>query len=286
MTKIIDGKAIAAAVKQRVAEETALLSAEGREITLAVILVGSDPASCVYVRNKERACAETGIRSEKYLLPETASQEELEALIKRLNADDGVDGILCQLPLPRGLDPTRIVGLIAPEKDVDCFNPVNTGLLLGGRASLLPCTPSGVMEMLKSSGIAVAGKRAVVIGRSDIVGKPMALLLLAADATVTVCHSKTVGLAELCREADIIVSAVGKIGTVTADMVSEGAVVIDVGMNRSSEGRLCGDVDFASVAPKCSAISPVPGGVGPMTIAMLMNNTLTAARLRRGIKER
>ncbi len=280
MGNIIDGKAIAATVKAKVAEEVSLLNDRGVTVTLAVIIVGNDPASEVYVRNKEKACKEVGIVSKKYALPADTSQNELEALITELNGDRGVDGILCQLPLPKGLDASRVINLISPEKDVDCFNPVNVGRLVAGNGVLLPCTPSGVMEMLKASGVELCGKRAVVIGRSDIVGKPMALMLLKANATVTVCHSKTADLTEIVKEADIVVSAVGKINTVTGDMLKKDAVVIDVGMNRNAEGKLCGDVDFASAEPQCSAISPVPGGVGPMTIAMLMKNTLTAAKAK------
>ena len=271
----IDGKALAAKVKAQVAEEAKPLR---RQPGLAVILVGNDPASRVYVNGKERDCAECGFRSFEHALPEETTQAELLALIGQLNRDPDVDGILCQLPLPAHLNEEAVLNAIAPDKDVDCFHPYNVGRLTAGDPVFLPCTPAGVMEMLGEYGISPAGKRCVVLGRSNIVGKPMATLLLQQDGTVTICHSKTPDLAAITREADILVSAVGRVGLVTPDMVKEGAVVIDVAMNRNSEGRLCGDVDFAAVEPKASYITPVPGGVGPMTRAMLMRNILTAAR--------
>ena len=271
----IDGKALAAKVKAQVREEAALLP---RKIGLAVILVGENPASKVYVAGKEKDCAECGIQSFPHKLPAKTTQEELLGLIGVLNADPAVDGILVQLPLPDGLDEGEVINAIAPHKDVDCFHPVNVGKMSIGRPAFLPCTPAGCMEMLKEYGIYVSGKRCVVLGRSNIVGKPMAMLLTAADGTVTVCHSRTKDLAAITREADILVSAIGKTGAVTADMVKEGAVVIDVAMNRDENGKLCGDVDFAAVEAKASYITPVPGGVGPMTRAMLMRNLLTAAK--------
>ena len=283
MPKIIDGKAISALVKQSAADEVAELKKQGIEVTLAVIIVGEDPASRVYVNNKKKACELIGITSREYALPATTTMEELLALIDELNNDKAVNGILCQMPLPKGLNGKTVTDAIDPAKDVDAFHPVNVGRIMIGDYDFLPCTPAGVMEMLKNIGAEIRGKRAVVIGRSDIVGKPMAMLLLHADATVTVCHSRTQNLAEICREADILVAAVGRAGFVTADMVKDGAIVIDVGMNRNSEGKLCGDVDFDAVAPKCEAITPVPGGVGPMTIAMLMKNTVTAAKRQNGI---
>ncbi len=276
--KLIDGKLISAQIRAELAEKTEKLKAE-RGITpgLTVIIVGDDPASAIYVRNKARACEELGFASEVIRLPAETRQQELEAVIDRLNADDKVHGILIQLPLPRGLDAKPLLLRIAPEKDVDAFHPYNVGRISTGDYGFLPCTPAGIMELIARSGIEVEGKRCVVIGRSNIVGKPMAMLLLNAGGTVTVCHSKTKDLAEVTRSAEILVSAVGKADFVTADMVSDGAVVIDVGMNRNAEGKLCGDVAFDEVAPKCSYITPVPGGVGPMTITMLMRNTLYAA---------
>ena len=271
----IDGKALAAKVKAQVAEEAKPLR---RQPGLAVILVGDDPASRVYVNGKERDCAECGFRSFEHALPEETTQAELLALIGQLNRDPDVDGILCQLPLPAHLNEEAVLNAIAPDKDVDCFHPYNVGRLTAGDPVFLPCTPAGVMEMLGEYGISPAGKRCVVLGRSNIVGKPMATLLLQQDGTVTICHSKTPDLADITREADILVSAVGRMGLITADMVKEGAVVIDVAMNRNAAGKLCGDVDYAAVEPKAAYITPVPGGVGPMTRAMLMRNILTAAR--------
>lgn len=275
MAVYIDGKALAAKVKARVREEAAKLP---RKPGLAVILVGENPASKVYVAGKEKDCTECDIVSFPYKLSAETGREELLELIAELNAKEEVDGILVQLPLPKHLDEREVINAIAPDKDVDCFHPVNVGKMSIGEPAFLPCTPAGCMEMLKEYEIDVRGKRCVVLGRSNIVGKPMAMLLTAADGTVTTCHSRTVDLPGLCREADILVSAIGKTKFVTADMVKDGAVVIDVAMNRDENGKLCGDVDFAAVAPKCSYITPVPGGVGPMTRAMLMENILTAAK--------
>ncbi len=278
--KLIDGKAISAATRADIKAEVDSLVAAGVKPGLAVIIVGDDPASRVYVNNKKKACAELGIMSEEYALPAETTEAELIELIKTLNGREDIDGILCQLPLPRHLDEKTVINTICPEKDVDAFHPVNVGKIMIGDYSFLPCTPAGVMELLRRSDIDVCGKNCVVIGRSNIVGKPMAMLLLHANATVTICHSRTKNLAEICREADVIVAAVGRAYFVTADMVKDGAVVIDVGMNRNSDGKLCGDVDFDAVSKKASAITPVPGGVGPMTITMLMQNTLTSAKNR------
>ena len=271
----IDGKALAAQVKAQVAEAVEKLP---RQPGLAVVLVGEDPASQVYVRGKEADCAQCGIRSFPYRLPAETTQEDLLELIEKLNRDPAVDGILVQLPLPKPLEADPVIAAIAPDKDVYCFHPYNVGRLNIGTPVFQPCTPAGVMEMLRAYGISPAGKRCVVLGRSNIVGKPMAALLTQADGTVTLCHSKTPDLASITRQADILVSAVGRVNCVTADMVKEEAVVIDVAMNRNAAGKLCGDVDFAAVEPKASYITPVPGGVGPMTRAMLMRNILTAAR--------
>ncbi|MBO5852883.1 MAG: bifunctional methylenetetrahydrofolate dehydrogenase/methenyltetrahydrofolate cyclohydrolase FolD [Clostridia bacterium] len=278
MAKLIDGKVISAAVKAEVAEEVASLKAQGIIPGLAVIIVGEDPASKVYVANKEKACETIGMASFKYALPENTSEEELLELINKLNNDSKVNGILCQLPLPRHLDEELIINSIIPEKDVDAFHPHNVGKIMIGNYDFLPCTPAGIMEMLKFENIDIEGKECVVIGRSNIVGKPMSMLLLHKNGTVTVCHSRTKNLKEVCRRADILVAAVGRANFVTADMVKEGAVVIDVGINRLDNGKLCGDVNFAEVEPIASYITPVPGGVGPMTIATLMKNTLTAAK--------
>ena len=275
MTQYIDGKALAAKEKARVREEAAKLP---RKPGLAVILVGENPASKVYVAGKEKDCTECDIVSFPYKLSEETTQEDLLRLISELNNREEVDGILVQLPLPKHLDEREVINAIAPDKDVDCFHPVNVGKMSIGEPAFLPCTPAGCMEMLKEYEIDVRGKRCVVLGRSNIVGKPMAMLLTAADGTVTTCHSRTVDIPAICAEADILVSAIGKTKFVTADMVKDGAVVIDVAMNRDENGKLCGDVDFAAVAPKCSYITPVPGGVGPMTRAMLMENILTAAK--------
>ena len=276
----IDGKALAAKVKARAAEGAKDLP---RKPGLAVILVGDNQASRVYVTGKEKDCAECGFLSFEYKLPAETTQAELLELIDRLNGDEAVDGILVQLPLPEHLNEDQVLNAIHPEKDVDCFHPFNVGRLVIGDPVFLPCTPAGVMEMLKEYDIPVAGKHCVVLGRSNIVGKPMGALLLQQSGTVTTCHSRTPDLASFTLQADILVSAVGRVGLVTADMVKEGAVVIDVAMNRNAEGKLCGDVDYASVEPKASYITPVPGGVGPMTRAMLMENLLTAARRHQGL---
>ena len=279
MAKIINGKEISATIRSEIKEATEKLIAEsGVRPGLAVIIVGEDPASQVYVRNKKRACDEVGFYSESYELPENTTQEELNALVDRLNKDDKIHGILCQLPLPKHLDENEVIMRIDPKKDVDAFHPENVGKIMIGDYSFLPCTPAGVMALLERSGIDVCGKECVVVGRSNIVGKPQAMLLLHANGTVTICHSRTKNLAEVCRRADILVAAIGKADFFTGDMIKEGAVVIDVGMNRRADGKLTGDVDFASVEPKASYITPVPGGVGPMTITMLMQNTLTAAK--------
>ena len=283
MPTIIDGKKIALETRQAVAAETAALKEKGIVPGLAVIIVGDDPASKVYVNNKKKACAEVGFYSEEHALPADTTQEELLALIECLNGRSEINGILCQLPLPAGLDEAAVIEAISPGKDVDAFHNSNVGRIMIGDYSFLPCTPAGVIELLDASGIEIAGKECVVIGRSNIVGKPMAMLLLHRNGTVTICHSRTKDLAQVTRRADILVTAIGRAKFVTADMVKEGAVVIDVGINRNEEGKLCGDVDFDAVAPLCSAITPVPGGVGPMTIAMLMRNTLTAAKLQNGI---
>ncbi len=283
MAKRIDGKAIAEKVKAEVAKEVAALRERGIQTMLAVILVGEDPASQVYVRNKKRACEALGILSEEILLPADTTQETLLSCVQTLNDRADVNGILCQLPLPRHLDETAVINAISPEKDVDAFHPQNVGGILIGNGRFLPCTPAGVIRLLDESGIEIAGKRCVVIGRSNIVGKPLSMLLLRRDGTVTICHSKTQNLPEICRTADILVAAVGRPRFVTADFVKPGAVVIDVGVNRPADGPLCGDVDFAAVEPIAGAITPVPGGVGPMTIAMLMQNTLTAAKLQNGL---
>lgn len=277
----IDGKALAAKLKENVRGEAASLP---RKPGLAVILVGEDPASRVYVTSKRKDCEECGFYSEEYALPAQTTQKQLLELVAELNGRADIDGILVQLPLPKGLDEREVLLAIDPGKDVDCFHPYNVGQLTIGAPVFQPCTPGGVMEMFKEYRIDPAGKRCVVLGRSNIVGKPMALLLLHAHGTVVMCHSKTPDLKELAASADILVSAVGKTGLVTADMVKEGAVVIDVAMNRSEEGKLCGDVCFEEAAVKASYITPVPGGVGPMTRAMLMKNTLTAAKLHQGVK--
>ena len=276
--KLIDGKVIAAEIRAELKARTQAFEEKyGKKIGLAVVLIGNDPASQVYVRNKVKACEEAGIRSFRHDLPEETTQKQAEELVSALAEDENVHGILIQLPLPRGLDEKRLLSLIPPSKDVDGFLAENIGRLALKEAGTVACTPLGVMEMLSRSNISVAGKRAVVVGRSNIVGRPMALLLLNADATVTVCHSKTKDLLEECRRADILVAVIGKPKFITADMVKEGAVVIDVGMDRDENGKLCGDVDFENVKEKASAITPVPGGVGPMTIAMLLKNTCDAA---------
>lgn len=280
MYKIISGKEVSQAVKERVAQEVKALREDGIEPCLAVILVGNDPASRVYVNNKKKACEFCGIRSLEYLMPEETTQEELTELVEKLNADKSVNGILCQLPLPKHLDEEAILNLIRPEKDVDAFHPENVGHIMIGNFNFLPCTPAGVMEMFKFSDISLDGKHCVIIGRSNIVGKPMAMLMLKENATVTICHSHTANLKEITKQADIIVAAVGRPKFVTADMIKDGAVIIDVGINRGEDGKLCGDVDFDACCEKASYITPVPGGVGPMTIATLMQNTITAARIQ------
>ncbi len=284
MAQIIDGKKVSAEVKARVAAEVAALKEKGVTPGLAVIIVGDDSASQVYVRNKEKACAETGMYSEKYALPAETTQEELLNLVKELNGKKEISGILCQLPLPSHLNSDIVINTIAPIKDVDAFHPVNVGKIMIGDYAFLPCTPAGVMELIKSAGVDPEGKNCVVVGRSNIVGKPMAMLLLHKNATVTICHSKTVNLAEITKQADILVAAVGRAKFITGDMIKPGAVVIDVGMNRDENGKLCGDVDFESAEKTAGAITPVPGGVGPMTIAMLMENTLTAAKIQNADK--
>ena len=283
MANIIDGKAVSAQVKEEIRQEVEALKAKGVEIGLAVVIVGDDPASQVYVKNKEKACETVGFNSYKYALPAETTEEELLALVDKLNNDDKVDGILVQLPLPKHLDDKIIINNIRPDKDVDAFHPVNVGKIMIGDYSFLPCTPAGVMELIKSTGTDVAGKECVVIGRSNIVGKPQAMLLLHQNGTVTITHSKTKNLKEVCARADILVAAVGRAKMVTADYIKEGAVVIDVGMNRDENGKLCGDVDFEDCKEKAGYITPVPGGVGPMTIAMLMKNTLTAGKEHHGV---
>ena len=279
MAQRIDGKLISAQIRGEISEECkAFVEKNGYAPGLAVIIVGENPASQVYVRNKKKACEEVGFYSEVYELPEATTQAELNALVDALNENEKIHGILVQLPLPKHLDETEVLLRIRPEKDVDAFHPYNVGKIMIGDPDFLPCTPAGVMALLERSNIEVAGKRCVVIGRSNIVGKPMAMLLLHANGTVTICHSRTANLAEVCREADILVVAIGRADFVGADMVKPGAVVIDVGMNRRADGKLTGDVDFDAVEPIASAITPVPGGVGPMTITMLLQNTLTAAK--------
>lgn len=280
MTQVIDGKAISAQIKEEVKQEVARLKEQGTEVTLAVIQVGADPASTVYVGNKKKACEYTGIRSLAYELPEETTQEELLALIGELNGRRDVNGILVQLPLPRQIDEDTVIRAIDPRKDVDGFHPQNVGALCIGEPGFVSCTPAGIIELLKRSGIAMDGKECVVVGRSNIVGKPMSLLMLRENATVTVAHSHTKDLAKVTGRANILIVAVGKPKMITADYVKEGAVVIDVGIHRMEGKKLCGDVDYENVAQKCSAITPVPGGVGPMTIAMLMHNCVTSLHLQ------
>ncbi len=275
--QLMDGKTLAAQKKAAIRAEVERLA---RTPGLAVVLVGENPASQIYVRGKARDCEECGIRCMDFRLPAQTTESELLTLIAELNGRADVDGILVQLPLPEGIRERRVLEAIAPEKDVDAFHPENIGRLVQGQARYLPCTPAGVMELLRAAGVDPAGRRAVIVGRSNIVGKPMALLLLQADATVTVCHSRTPDLADECRRADILISAVGRRGLITADMIKPGAAVVDVAMNRDEDGKLCGDVDFAAACAVAAHITPVPGGVGPMTRAMLMENTLRAARLR------
>lgn len=283
MAIIIDGKKVSAQVKEQVRIETEELVKKGIKPGLAVIIVGDDPASRVYVNNKKKACEKVGFLSKEFALPATTTQEELLALVNELNEDKEINGILCQLPLPKGLDEKAVIEAISPLKDVDAFHASNVGKIMIGDYDFLPCTPAGVMEMLHSYNIPVEGKECVVIGRSNIVGKPMAMLLLHENGTVTITHSRTKNLKEVTKRADILVAAIGKPKFVTADMVKEGAVVIDVGMDRDENGKLCGDVDFENVKEKCSAITPVPGGVGPMTIAVLMKNTLKACKIQNNI---
>ncbi len=276
--KLIDGKAVSASLRESMKAEVEELAEQGITPGLAVVLVGDDPASQVYVRNKEKGCEELGIYSEKYELPASTTQRELLDLVETLNKKPDIDGILVQLPLPDQLDANAVIEAISPDKDVDAFHVSNVGKIMLGEYRFLPCTPAGIMELIHSTGIEVAGKECVVVGRSNIVGKPMAMLLLHENGTVTICHSRTRNLAEVTRRADILVAAVGKPNFITAEMVKEGAVVIDVGMNRDENGKLCGDVDFEAVGEVAGAITPVPGGVGPMTITMLLKNTITAAK--------
>ena len=283
MAKLIDGKAISAAVRADVAAEVAALKEKGIVPGLAVIIVGDDSASRVYVNNKKKACAEAGMYSEEFALPADTTQDELLALVESLNNRSDINGILCQLPLPPHIDDKAIIAAISPRKDVDAFHAANVGHIMIGDYHFLPCTPAGVMELLHRAGVEVAGKNCVVIGRSNIVGKPMAMLLLHENGTVTICHSKTKNLKGICAGADILVAAVGRPKFVTADMVKPGAAVIDVGMDRDENGKLCGDVDFAAVEPVAGYITPVPGGVGPMTIAMLLKNTVMAAKMQNAL---
>jgi len=283
MSCLINGKEVSQRVKESVKEETIKLQSKGIGVGLAVVIVGDNPASRVYVNAKKKACEEVGFNSYEYALPAETTQQELLDLVDVLNKDDKVNGILVQLPLPSHIDENSIINSISPEKDVDAFHPFNVGKIMIGEYSFLPCTPAGVMELIDSTGVEISGKNCVVIGRSNIVGKPMSMLLLHKSGTVTICHSKTKNLKEVCAEADILVVAIGRANFVTADMVKEGAVVIDVGMNRLENGKLCGDVDFEAVKEKAGYITPVPGGVGPMTIAMLMKNTLTSAKNKNNI---
>lgn len=284
MAILIDGKQISTQVKDAVKAEVAVLSEQGIVPCLAVVIVGDDPASRVYVNNKKKACAYTGMKSIEYALEKDTTEEELLALVKKLNEDPSVNGILVQLPLPKQIDENKVLKTISPEKDVDAFHAVNVGKIMIGDYDFLPCTPAGCMELIRSTGVDVTGKNCVVVGRSNIVGKPMAMLMLHANATVTICHSKTQNLKEICAKADILIAAVGRAKMITADMVKEGAVVIDVGMNRLEDGKLCGDVDFDAVKEVAGYITPVPGGVGPMTIATLMKNTVMAAKVQNGFK--
>lgn len=276
MTTLIDGKKISQDIKDELKEKVSAMAERDRKVSLAVILVGEDPASCVYVRNKKKACDYIGIESLSYELPETTSEDELLALIDELNRKDSVNGILVQLPLPKHMDEDKIIKAIDPKKDVDGFHPQSVGALSIGLPGFVSCTPAGIIQLLKRSGIAIEGKKCVIVGRSNIVGKPMALLMLRENATVTITHSRTVDLPSVTREADILIVAIGKEQFITEEYVKDGAVVIDVGMHRDENNKLCGDVDFDHVAPKCSAITPVPGGVGPMTIAMLMYNCVAS----------
>ena len=278
---IIDGKKISTEIKDELKEQVAKLKEEGVEVTLAVVKVGEDPASAVYVRNKEKSCEYIGINSKKIEMPEETTEEELLALVDDLNTDPAINGILVQLPLPKHIDENKILLAIDPMKDVDGFHPVNVGKMVIGEESFLPCTPAGIIEMIKRSGLDIEGKECVIIGRSNIVGKPMAILMLRENATVTVTHSRTKDLPEVCKRADIIVAALGKAKFVTKDFVKEGAIIIDVGMDRDEDGKLCGDVDFDEVKDIASAITPVPGGVGPMTVTMLLVNCLRSVELNK-----
>lgn len=286
MAMRIDGKAIAASVRAEVAEEVSKLKEQGITPGMAVVIVGDDPASRIYVNNKKKACAEVGIYSEEYALPADTTQEALTALVKELNGRKDINGILVQSPLPKGLDEKAVVETIDPNKDVDAFHAVNVGKIMIGDFDFLPCTPAGIIELLDRSGVEIEGKHCVVVGRSNIVGKPMAMLLLHRNGTVTICHSRTRNLAEICREADILVAAVGKANFITADMIKPGAAVIDVGMNRDENGKLCGDVDYVESEKVAGWITPVPGGVGPMTIAMLMKNAVNGAKIQNGLAVR
>lgn len=286
MAMRIDGKAIAASVRAEVAEEVSKLKEQGITPGMAVVIVGDDPASRIYVNNKKKACAEVGIYSEEYALPADTTQEALTALVKELNGRKDINGILVQSPLPKGLDEKAVVETIDPNKDVDAFHAVNVGKIMIGDFDFLPCTPAGIIELLDRSGVEIEGKHCVVVGRSNIVGKPMAMLLLHRNGTVTICHSRTRNLAEICREADILVAAVGKANFITADMIKPGAAVIDVGMNRDENGKLCGDVDYVEAEKVAGWITPVPGGVGPMTIAMLMKNAVNGAKIQNGLAVR
>lgn len=282
---ILDGKLVSQRIKDDLRETVAELGKKGVSVGLTVIIVGDDPASRVYVNSKKKACEALGISSQEFALPADTAEAELLSLIEKLNKDDSVNGILVQLPLPKHINEETVINAIDPKKDVDAFHPQNVGKIMIGNYDFLPCTPAGVMELIKESGIDVTGKECVVLGRSNIVGKPQAMLLLHQNGTVTVCHSRTQNLKEVTKRADILVAAIGKPNFVTADMVKEGAVVIDVGINRMPDKTLCGDVDFEAVSKVASAITPVPGGVGPMTIAMLMKNTVTAAICQNGLKD-
>ena len=284
MYKLIDGKEVSNHVKTKVKEEVEALKEKGIEPALAVIIVGNDPASRVYVNNKKKACEFTGMRSVEYALPEETTEEELLAIIDKLNGDDSINGILCQLPVPKHISEKAVIERISPKKDVDVFSAENVGKMWQGDYDMASCTPMGVIELLDYYGIDVCGKNCVIIGRSNIVGKPMASLLLERSATVTICHSRTKNLSEITSKAELIVAAVGRAKFVTADMVKEGAIVVDVGINRNEDGKLCGDVDFENVKEKCEFITPVPGGCGPMTIAVLMKNTLLACKKQNSVK--
>ena len=285
MAQRIDGKEVSAALRKRLQVQVEALKAQGTTPGLAVVIVGDDPASHIYVNHKKKACQELGMLSEEYALPQQTTQEELLDLVRELNGRQDIHGILVQLPLPLHLDEKPVIEAISPQKDVDAFHPQNVGRIMIGESRFVPCTPAGILELIDSTGMDITGKECVVIGRSNIVGKPMAMLMLHRNATVTICHSRTKDLAQITRRADILIAAVGKANFVGAAMVKPGALVIDVGMNRDADSRLCGDVDFAAVEPVAGWITPVPGGVGPMTIAMLMQNTITAASLAKGLEQ-